>query len=142
MSGWETFALATGPAVVTAAAAYLATRQTIAADLAKFRAERIYDRLAGAYVTLLEAERERHLQAHRFTDAAFVDRWNDEKFRPAAAQAYLLGRRDVRESLDRLLASYNAEAVGEPFDLKRRNAEREDMLDAMRDHLREELGRR
>src|SRR5262249_53500975 len=88
VTGWETFAVATGPAVVTAIAAYAASRQTTAvaraaveADLAGITVSRVYDHLQSAYVALVEAEREWERQPQLFDDPEAVRRWNDTKFR-------------------------------------------------------------
>jgi hypothetical protein len=141
MSGWETFAIATGPAAVTALAGYLGGRQIVRADLAKMRAEKVNDRLQAAYVALVAADRERQYQPHRFTDSAFVREWNDTKFRPSAAATYLLGSEKVRLHLDNLMESHRREARDEPFVLEDRNDEREGMIAEMRVHLEAELSR-
>ena len=148
MVGSETFWIATGPAAVTALAGYFGARRVaevaqrgVAADIMKFKLERVHDSVQAAYVALIEADRERQYQPHRFKDGHHARKWNDEKFRPAAAAVYLLGDPHVRTHLDYLMQSYWAESSHEPFDQEARDRHREDMIAAMRAHLQAELDR-
>jgi hypothetical protein len=148
MTGWETAAVATGPAVVAGAVALVGSRWTTATarraieiDLEKLRVQHVYDRLSDAYSALVEAEREWERQPALFRDPEEVRRWNDKTFRPAMSLVYVLGTEEIASLAEALVDSHNAQAAGMGVDDMERAANRKRMIELMRRDLDRLVGR-